>query len=182
MASKPTGSLSVQKVLRSVLLSGLDAVGYGGWTVVEFGNPEFINYDKCLTMQLLRQKRVGWQGFDYGYNPQFVGLSRKDEWLTEYQYQVQVLLKRPRNATSETLTAEDVADTMIAWLDGPGVAEFRKYSVAPLRIDGASVFVYNDNSDLYQKRAVFTVKIQVPKELTVGENVMDQIIPDVKPV
>jgi hypothetical protein len=180
MASKPTGSLSVQKVLRSVLLSGLDAVGYDGWTVVEFGNPEFINYDKCLTMQLLRQKRVGWQGHSYEIiNEDF---KRKDEWLTEYQHQVQVLLKRPKNATAETLTAEDVADTMIAWLNGPGVAEFRKYGVAPLRIDGASVFVYNDNSDLYQKRAVFTVKIQVPKELTVGENVMDQIIPGIKPV
>lgn len=180
MASRPTGSLTVQKVLRSVLLSGLNAVGYDGWTVVEFGNPEFINYDKCLTMQLLRQKRVGWQGRKYEDTPQ--GFKRKDEWLTEYQYQVQVLLKRPRNATAETLTAEDVADTMIAWLDGPGVDEFRRHSIAPLRIDGASVFVYNDNSDLYQKRAVFTVKIQVPKELTVGENVMDQIIPDVKPV
>ena len=170
MASKPTGSLSVQKVLRSVLLGGLDAVGYDGWTVVEFGNPEFINYDKCLTMQLLRQKRVGWQGHSYEIvNEDF---KRKDEWLTEYQYQIQVLLKRPKDATTETLTAEDVADTMIAWLDGPGVAEFRKHSVAPLRIDGASVFVYNDNSDLYQKRAVFTVKIQVPKELMIRQDEM----------
>jgi hypothetical protein len=168
MVSKPTGSLSVQKVLRSVLLSGLDAVGYDGWTVVEFGNPEFINYDRCLTMQLLRQKRVGWQGRSYDIiNEDF---KRKDEWLTEYQYQVQVLLKRPKNATAETVTAEDVADIMIAWLNGPGVAEFRKYGVAPLRIDGASVFVYNDNSDLYQKRAVFTVKIQVPKELTTKQH------------
>lgn len=180
MASEARGSLAIQKILRSVLLSGLDAVGYKGWTVVEFGNPEFINYDKCMTMQLMRQKRVGWQGNKY--EPSMQGANRIDKWLTEYQYQVQVLLKRPKNANENTLTAEDASDTMIAWLNGPGLMEFRKQGVAPLRIDGASVFVYNDNSDLYQKRAVFTVKIQVPKELTVGENVVSQMRPDIKPV
>lgn len=180
MASDAKGSLAVQKILRSVLLTGLDAVGYRDWTVVEFGNPEFINYDKCMTMQLMRQKRVGWQG--NRYEPSMQGLKRIDEWLTEYQYQVQVLLKRAKNANENTLTAEDAADTMIAWLNGPGVAEFRKYRVAPLRIDGASVFVYNDNSDLYQKRAVFTVKIQVPKELTIEQSSVDALIPDVEPI
>lgn len=176
------GRYAVQKILRSVLLSGIEAIGETGWNVVEFGNPEFINFDKVLTMQLLRQKRVGWQGWDYEASVNVRKLDRKDEWITEYHWQVQILLKRPEVISEETVVAEDVADAMITWMNGPGLNAFRLKGVAPLRIDGASVFVYNDNSDLYQKRAVFTVKIQVPKEMVTGENVLAQIKPDVKPV
>lgn len=176
------GRYAVQKILRSVLLSGMEGIGQSGWEAVEFGSPEFINFNKVLTMQLMRQKRVGWQGWNYELSNLPGKIDRKDEWIAEYHWQIQILLKRPESITEESVVAEDVADLIIAWLNGPGIEAFKRKGVAPLRIDGASVFVYNDNSDLYQKRAVFTVKIQVPKTLTTGENVVDALKPDVQPV
>jgi hypothetical protein len=172
----------VQRILRSVTLSGLEDLGYSGWNVVEFANPEFINFDKVVTLQLMRERRVGWQGFSYGVTDNASRLDRKDEWLSEQHWQLQLLMKRPRNPTADTPMAEDIADSLVAWFNGVGMAKLREGGVAPLRIDGTTIFVYNDNSDLYQKRAVFTVKIQVPKELVYGENALEVIKPDIKPV
>ena len=172
----------VQRILRSVALSGLEALGYSGWNVVEFANPEFINFDKVVTLQLMRERRVGWQGFSYGAADNASMLNRKDEWLSEQHWQFQLLMKRPKNPTAETPMAEDIADSLVAWLNGAGMAKLREGGVAPLRIDGTTIFVYNDNSDLYQKRAVFTVKIQVPKEMVYGENALEVIKPDIEPV
>ena len=58
----------------------------------------------------------------------------------------------------------------------------RKRGLAPLIVDDKLIFVYNDNSEIYQKRAVFTVKVQVPKELIMAEEGLDAIKPDIKPV
>ena len=58
----------------------------------------------------------------------------------------------------------------------------KKRGLAPLIIDDKLIFVYNDNSEIYQKRAVFTVKVQVPKELTMSEVEMEVLLPKIKPV
>ena len=58
----------------------------------------------------------------------------------------------------------------------------KRRGLAPLIIDDKLIFVYNDNSEIYQKRAVFTVKVQVPKELTMSEVEMEVLLPKIKPV
>ena len=60
--------------------------------------------------------------------------------------------------------------------------EFRKNRCANLRIDPSSVIVYNDDSDIYQKRAVFTMRLQVPKEYSYGQDFLDTIKPDIEPI
>ena len=69
----------------------------------------------------------------------------------------------------------------MTWFNGRG-ARIAHIRDGNLRIDSDAVIVYNDNSDLYQKRAVFTVKIQVPKELKSGKSYMDTLVPKIMPV
>jgi hypothetical protein len=80
------------------------------------------------------------------------------------------------------MQAYDIADILIAWFNGKGCEELRKFGVANERIRQGDIIVYNDDSELYQKRAVFTVNLQVPKELMVGEVEMEGILPKIKPV
>jgi hypothetical protein len=54
--------------------------------------------------------------------------------------------------------------------------------MSSLRIDADAIFVYNDNSYLYQKRAVFTVKIEVPKEMKSEDIELDALLPKILPV
>ena len=75
-----------------------------------------------------------------------------------------------------------MASELIAWLNGPGTNRFRANGIAPERIDGATILVYNDDNEIYQKRAVFTVKIEVPKELTTDAIEADAVKPKVMPV
>lgn len=180
MASK--GRLAVQKLIIEVIKEALNAIQLSGFSVVEFASPVIYNLDKCITLQLLRERRLGWQG--NSYSPSMISgkLLRKDEWLSQQHWQLQVLLRRDENVAEDTVVAEDIADMLIAWFNGPGIQSFLKRGLAPERIDETAVLIYNDNSDLYQKRGVFTVRIQVPKELTTGENSLDLIKPDVKPI
>ena len=50
----------------------------------------------------------------------------------------------------------------------PGRIEDAIEKIGVLRIDQSRIFVYNDDSELYQRRAVFPLKIQVAKEFSTG--------------
>ena len=71
--------LKVQKVLRSVLVEGLTKIGMTGWTVQEFASPQYVSFDKCVLMNLVRSHRLGWQYDNLtGDDSPTV---RKDAWL-----------------------------------------------------------------------------------------------------
>lgn len=173
--------LKVQKILRSVLVEGLTKIGMTGWTVQEFASPQFVSLDKCVLMNLVRAQRVGWQS-NTAYEDVTTGAKRRDEWLELQHWQLHVIAKRPTDATENDVVAEDVTEALVAWINGPGMDVFRKSGIAPERIDGNMVLVYNDDNELYQKRGVFTVKIQVPKEIITGEILLESIMPEVRPV
>ena len=59
---------------------------------------------------------------------------------------------------------------------------FRANGIAPERIAGATIFVYNDDNEIYQKRAVFTVKLHVPKELKTQQELVEALLPKIRPV
>ena len=172
--------LKVQKILRSVIGEGLNAMGLSGWAVQEFASPQYVSFDKCVLMNLVRSHRLGWQHDNLtGDDSTTV---RKDEWLELEHWQLHVIAKRPTAADADSVVAEDVASELIAWLNGPGMNRFRANGIAPERIDGSTILVYNDDNEIYQKRAVFTVKIEVPKELITDEHEIEAIKPDVMPV
>ena len=178
MSAENRTRLEVQTVLRSCILEYFTKSSQGGWDAVEFGNFNKVKADKVVTMNYIRSKDVGWQSSEYGGTP-FV---RKDRKITQQDWQIQVILKRSATTGDGAILAEDIADNLIMWFNGAGCEYLRKNGMANLRIDTNSVIVYNDNSDLYQKRAVFTVKIQMQKELTTGATPLDSIMPEVRPV
>ena len=172
--------LKVQKILRSVIDEGLNAMGLSGWAVQEFASPHYVSFDKCVLMNLVRSNRLGWQHDNLtGDDSTTV---RKDEWLELEHWQLHVIAKRPTAADADSVVAEDVASELVAWLNGPGMDRFRANGIAPERIDGSTILVYNDDNEIYQKRAVFTVKIEVPKELTTDAIEADAVKPKVMPV
>lgn len=170
--------LEVQTVLRSCILEYFNKSSQTGWDAVEFGNFDKVKADKVVTMNYIRSKDVGWQSSTFEGSP----LVRKDRKISQQDWQLQVILKRSASTTDGDILSEDIADNLVMWFNGPGCDYFRKHGMACIRIDTNSIIVYNDNSDLYQKRAVFTVKIQMPKELTIGDIEADAMKPKVQPV
>ena len=180
MSASNKNRLEVQKILRDTVLDGLSALNESGWEVIEFANASLQKSNKVILLNLVRNNRVGWQSEkDETINDE---LKRTEEWIEEQSWQLHFICKRVGTATVTDTLAEDLAGNMIVWLNGPGIEVLRSKGVAPLRIENTRVIVYNDNSDLYQKRAVFTVKIQVPKELTFEQEELEAIQPKLKPI
>lgn len=172
----------VIKILRDVINAGLADMRMTGWDCMEYAQASFNNADKIILLNNIQNRRVGWQGEKYA-NSITGEFERVDEWIEEQSWQVHIVLKRTTAPVSaSTVTAEDVADLFVAWLNGRGMSLLRNSGVAPLRIDTETIFVYNDDSDVYQKRAVFTVKLQVPKEYRSEQDALDLIKPDIEPI
>jgi len=172
----------VQKILSDTIKSALATyIGENhGFGVMEFAQASFQNADKVVLMNFLSGPRLGWQ-WD-SYVDMGGELKRKDAWIECQRWQFHVILKKDAEPTLDTMQAYDIADILIAWFNGKGCEELRKFGVANERIKQGDIIVYNDDSELYQKRAVFTVNLQVPKELMVGEVEMEGILPKIKPV
>lgn len=172
----------VQKIIVDVLGEGLTAYlgNTHGISIMEFAQASFQNADKIVLMNPIRTSRIGWQG--HTYKTVNTNLVRTDDWCEEQHWQLSVILKRKESPAITDMQATDLADTLITWINGEGALRFKKNKCASLRVAADSVIVYNDDSELYQKRAVFTVKLQVPKELSIGVIDAEAIVPKIKPV
>ena len=171
--------LEVQKVLRGTILSALEKLGHTGWGCAEFSSPQYVSFDKCVLMNLVRSEKIGNGGIVYQRsNDSLIG---KVEWIDRQHWQIHIIAKRKLNATSSTIVPEDIANELVAYLNTFGVDEFRKCGCAPERIDTTTIFIYNDDNEIYQKRAVFTLKLQVPKELSIMQDEMTPKSPYVLP-
>ena len=181
MSSENKNRIEVQDALIAVIEEGLALLQYTGWTVMEYAPSQFASFDKVISLQLLRSRNAGWQGHEdrvVDGRPVTV-----EKWIDQQSWQVQIILKRKRRIDGSSILAEDIANNLAAWLNSAhGVIAMKKRGLAPLIIDDKLIFVYNDNSEIYQKRAVFTVKVQVPKELTMSEVEMEVPLPKIKPV
>ena len=181
MSSENKNRIEVQDALIAIIEEGLALLQYTGWTVMEYAPSQFASFDKVISLQLLRSRNAGWQGHEdrvVDGRPVTV-----EKWIDQQSWQVQIILKRKRRIDGSSILAEDIANNLAAWLNSAhGVMAMKKRGLAPLIIDDKLIFVYNDNSEIYQKRAVFTVKVQVPKELTMSEVEMEVLLPKIKPV
>lgn len=173
----------VQSILRDAILKGLAATlskeEAAKWEVVEHGNAALVNADGAILMKLVRIKNHGWQ-----WDTEHVGESDEsigeydsesgepdesdEEVIDEHQIQLQswqlhFIRKRTDETTDDDYVVSDVASNIASWFNGRGCEVLRKKNISNFRIDSAQIFEYNDNSDLYQKRVVFTIKLCVPK-------------------
>ena len=179
MSEWTKGKYAVQKIIRDNVILGMTKFNQTGWDCIEFAQATMQNADKIITMNCTGVDRIGWQGAKFDS----VLRTRTDEWLEEQTWMFQVILKRTNKVvTASTITTQDVASMLITWFNGMGCDEFRRKRCANLRIDPSSVIVYNDDSDIYQKRAVFTMRLQVPKEYSYGQDFLDTIKPDIEPI
>lgn len=171
----------VQKIIADNIKAGLSAyLGTVEFTVLEYAQASFQKGDRLITIQPLRVNRVGWQSSRYKSSADT--FRRIEEYVEEQSWQIQVILKKSKNPTISDMQSDDVAGILVSWFNGIGCDEFRKKNCANLRIDSDSIMVYNDDSELYQKRAVFTLKLQVPKELSMFQLEMEAIAPNIKPI
>lgn len=180
MSDLKKNRLEVQAILKSCIEEGLVFMQRQGWAVMEFANASFQRADKVVLLNLVGTRRVGWQGRSYGVKND--ELTRHDNWFEEQRWQVHCICKRTQSAKPTDEFPEDACSDLISWFNGRGCDVLRKSKMSNLRIDSDSIFVYNDNSDLYQKRAVFTVKVVVPKEVSAGEIEVDALVPKILPV
>lgn len=170
MSAENKNRLEVQKILRDATLEGMKALGIKGWEVMEYSQPAFISADRVVMLNMKESRRMGWQGHQYRVENDV--LQRVEEWIDEQTWEFHIVAKRKTKTKITDTLAEDTADMLITWFSGLGVEELRKSDVAPLRIRSAEVTIYKDDNDLYQKRATFTMKLQVPKKVVLGANEM----------
>lgn len=172
--------LEVQKILRDCILEFFAQFNLNGWDVMEFAQASFQKADKIVLLNNVRSNRIGWQGTNF--EPINSALNRKDWWIEQQHWQIHVICKRNNSENASSVLPEDLASILITWFNGRGSEYLRMHGCAPERVDSNSIIVYNDNSDLYQKRSVFTVRIEVPKEITTGEVEAEATMPNIKPV
>lgn len=170
----------VQKILGDAIKDGLvkfgvkktvNGVDSSLFEVLEYGQPKMWQMDRCIAINYMRHGRIGWQGVSY-VTDNLGAMTRKDDIIEQQTWYIHVIMKRKESDPSPTLstiTTEDVMSYIISWFNGPGQDALRKNKVSSLRLDPADIIVYNDNSDVYQKRAVIRMNLLVPKEFSFGQ-------------
>lgn len=155
------GEYAVFKRLRDECVTAMEKFGLTDFDVRRFAQANLATGDKLVLLNHISNDRVGWQGFQYAKN----GL-RTDEWIDEQTWQISFIKKMRQGDTVETVTADDMCSYAVAWLNGQGMVSLKSDGIALLIIDSNDIMVYNDDSDLYQRRPVLTMKAQIVKKFT----------------
>lgn len=166
MSISPTmkGEYQVLKILRDSIIKGLEEFGIkDGVDCRRFAQANFNHGDKLVLLNLVDSQRVGWQAFNFKFNQARGKEERIDEWIEQQTWQISAIKRMLQNDDTETVSADDMITALITWFNGIGNLDLRKSGIANLPIDARSVMVYNDDSDLYQRRVLFTMEVQVPK-------------------
>lgn len=161
------GEYAVYKRLRQECLLGLAKFGINeGADVRRFAQASLADGDKLVLLNHIENQRIGWQAFEYKTSLTTGDLTRTDNWIDEQTWQVSFIKRMLKTDTVDTVTADDMCCLLMGWLNGNGMLNLRKDGIAVLPIDSDSIMVYNDNSDLYQRRPVFTMNLQIVKKFT----------------
>lgn len=165
------GEYQIFKILREACIEGMNRMGItDGFDVRRFAQAHLATGNKLVLLNLVDAERVGWQGHSYRFDVSSGKELRTDEWIDQQSWHFHIIKKMEKDDNVDTVTADDMANMMITWFNGPGVEYLKSRGLANLVIDPHSIMVYNDDSDLYQRRVVFSMKIQIPKSFTVDEN------------
>lgn len=179
MSESMKGEYEVFKILRDMSIMGLNKFGItDGYDVRRFAQANMANGDKLVLLNMIGSERIGRQGFWYKFMADTGKTIRTDEWIDEQRWQFHFIKRMQKNDTVSTVTADDMCNYLLAWFNGPAILELKKQGIANLPIDPHSIIVYNDDSDLYQRRVVFTMNLQVPKSFV--WNVPDLSVVDVE--
>ena len=164
----------VFKILRDETLACLSNFNLtpekDGVDVRRFSQANVVTGDKIVLLNLVSVQRIGWQASNYKSS------ERIDEWIEEQSWQFSCIKKMLKSDTQTTVSADDMCNMLIAWYNGVGNLNLRMKGIANTPIDPTSILVYNDDSDLYQRRPVFTMDLQVPKWLVTASGSTDILV------
>lgn len=176
MSEMMRGEYEVFKILRDCCIEGLKVFGISeGLDVRRFAQANFNHGDKLVLLNFIRTTRVGWQSAKYPNTSEEYGSQkyRQDEWIEEQTYQISTIKRMLKTDSVETLSAEDMATCLISWFNGRGIEWLRERGLSNYLIDPNSIMVYNDDSDLYQRRPVFELTIIVNKAFKLEQEDLD---------
>lgn len=158
------GENQIFKILREACIEGMNQMGItDGFDVRRFAQAHLATGNKLVLLNLIDSERIGWQAHSYKFDVDSGKEIRTDEWIDQQSWQFHIIKKMEKNDNVNTITADDICNYLMVYFNGVGNLELRKHGMANLPIDPHSIMVYNDDSDLYQRRVVFTMKLQVPK-------------------
>jgi hypothetical protein len=138
--------------------------------VRRFAQANVAHGDKLVLLNKIASERIGWQGVKFRYNHISGKEDRIDEWIEQQSWQFSFIKKMNNNDTVDTVTADDMCNFMVTWFNGIGNSDLRNNGMSNLPIDPHSIMVYNDDSDLYQRRVVFTMEVQIPKSFRMDDD------------
>jgi hypothetical protein len=177
------GEYQIFKILRDSCIKCLNEMGItDNFDVRRFAQANVANGDRLVLLNLIHNQRVGWQAFEYRYNKSKDKEERSDEWIEQQSWQISIIKKMRQDDTVDTVSSEDIATALMTWFNGVGNLNLRSFGIANLPIDPRSIMIYNDDSDLYQRRVVFTMELQVPKSFTTESVSVSKFNMDTKPV
>lgn len=185
MSAEKRGEYEILSLLRSCVIEGLSTFGIGsGVDVRRFAQANFNHGDKLVLLNLVKTNRVGRQTERYGNAiiQQESKFARTDEWIEEQTYQISCIKKMLKTDSENTVTAEDISSDLITWFNGRGLDWLREHNLSCYPIDPNSIIVYNDDSDLYQRRPVFNVTVIVNKSFKLAAPCTDVLGVETKPV
>ena len=138
--------------------------------------------DRVVLMHLLGHSKIGWQAARYYPSATASGLKRAEEWVDEQHWSVSVLKRMQQDDTASTVTADDIALALVTWFNGPGLDWLRTKGMATLPIDPTEIMVYNDDSQLYQRKPFFEMVVQVPRAYVMATNEVSGLEVETHPV
>lgn len=169
-------------LLRECAILGLASYGYDQGTEVQRFAQANMNYkDKLVLMHLVSHSKVGWQAHYYKNDP-LLGLRRSEEWIDEQHWSVSTIKRMQQIDTKDTVSADDIALALVTWFNGMGLEWLRTKGMATLPIDPTEIMVYTDDSQLYQRRPVFEMVVQVPKAFAAKSNEITALEVETHPV
>lgn len=174
MSELAKGKFEVLRILRGSVLKALSLFGCSHIQCMEFAQPLLTSANNVVLLQNTTRVRVGWQWSTYNWvnsTPQGrAKLEHNEVYIEQQAWNLITILKRTtKEVNANTLTAEDVANNLIAWFNGQAIYDLRKNNCANLYVQPSEIHPYKDDSGVYQYTASFTLPLQVPKALTFAQ-------------
>lgn len=182
MSEENRGENEVFSILRECAMLGLREYGLdSGIEVQKFAQANMTYQDKLVLMQLTHHRKVGWQAHYYKQDA-IHGFKRSEEWIDEQYWSISTIKRMQNTDSADTVTADDIALALVTWFNGPGLDWLRNNGMATLPIDPTEIMVYTDDSQLYQRRPVFEMVVQVPKAYAKKSNEVTALEVETHPV
>lgn len=132
-----------------------------GWLVLARNPQNMVRTDGVVIVDKISQRRRGFQNERHEVGEDGV-LRRYWEWIEEYRFQVSVARERKVDDTPDTVTADEVAALLRAWLNSSeGAERMRANGLAPLFVFEVANQSYQDENGVYQYFPHFDAMVEV---------------------